>query len=113
MAWFIAHSGAQPDDPDASPLTAANLSGLPPAVVTTAGFDPLRDEGDAYAKALASAGVEVCHLAHPRLIHGYAGMAPTIPAARAALTEDLAALASLTLGQRSLPPTRSTSAVAP
>ena len=66
MRWFWGHYVPDPAgrrDPRCSPLLAADLSGLPPAVVVTAQFDPLRDEGAEYAAALAAAGVEVQHLA--------------------------------------------------
>ena len=57
-----------------SPLFADNLSCHPPAVVVTAGFDPLRDEGDLYAQALRQANVEIYHRTHDSYIHGFVNM---------------------------------------
>src|SRR5438309_7129080 len=71
MCWFWDHY-ADPVDrqqPKASPLRARNLSSLPPAFVVTSEFDPLRDEGAAYAAALAGAGVEASHLSCRGQIH--------------------------------------------
>lgn len=60
--------------PHASPLRA-QLAGLPPAVVVTAGFDPLCSEGEVYAKALAAESVTMIHRNHPGAIHGFMTMA--------------------------------------
>jgi len=71
MRWFWDHYAdpAERTDPRASPLRAADLRGLPPALVVTCEFDPLRDEGVAYAEALDAAGVEVRHLPCRGQIH--------------------------------------------
>src|SRR5262249_875801 len=64
MHWFIGHylnDARDKEDWRASPLKAARFEGLPPALVITAGFDPLCEEGDAYAEALKKAGVRVTH----------------------------------------------------
>ena len=75
MDWFMGHyapDDASRTDPKLSPLLASNLSGLPPAYIATAGFDPLRDEGEEYARKLSAAGVPVVLRRHPDLIHGFA-----------------------------------------
>ncbi len=76
----------------ASPLLARDLAQLPPAFIQTAGFDPLQDEGAAYAKALAAAGVKAAHKHYPSLVHGYLQLAGHSPAARAAVDDAAAAL---------------------
>lgn len=80
-------SPAQVVDPRASPLLATRLDGLPPALVVTAGFDPLRDEACEYVERLRDAKVSVEHRCAERLIHGFFNMGGAIPAAREAVVD--------------------------
>jgi cation diffusion facilitator CzcD-associated flavoprotein CzcO/acetyl esterase/lipase len=102
MQWFWDHY-ADPGDresPLASPLRAADLSGLPPAVVVTGEFDPLRDEGTAYAEALAAAGVPVEHIAARGHIHTSltaVDMLPSGAPVRAQVAEALRRLLTLSV----------------
>jgi acetyl esterase len=68
-------------DPWISPLRAADLTGLPAAIIHTAEFDPMRDEGNAYAKRLAAAGVAVDHTCHDGMVHNFHAMGALLPQA--------------------------------
>ena len=83
---------AQWTDPRVSPLYADLPADLAPAFVATAGFDPLRDEGEAYADRMRAAGVEVHHLRFPGLIHGFFNMVGVGRTGPAAVAEIAAAL---------------------
>jgi acetyl esterase len=94
ILWFMKHylGGSDPKHPRASPWFAKSLAGLPPALVVTAGFDPLRDEGDAYAKRMAEEGVKVEHRSYAGLFHGFWNTSGVIRAARKAFDESIAIL---------------------
>jgi acetyl esterase len=77
--------GIHAGNPRVSPLNASDLSRLPPAQIHTAEFDPLRDEGGAYAARLEAAGGDVRYTCHPGMIHLFYAMAGVIPYARIAL----------------------------
>ncbi|MCZ6782373.1 MAG: alpha/beta hydrolase [Proteobacteria bacterium] len=90
MQWFWAHYLEKEDDgrdPLASPLRAPDHSGLPPATVITAEFDPLRDEGEAYAARLEGAGVPTSLLRYDGMIHGFFAMTAAIDKARQAVAQ--------------------------
>jgi acetyl esterase len=95
MHWFIDQYLAGGTDPrlaTASPFYADDLSRLPPALVITAQFDPLRDEGEAYATRLERAGVAMTCSRYDGMIHGFFGMTAVVDAGRAAVTEAADAL---------------------
>ncbi len=77
-------AGSEAADPRVSPLRATDLSRLPATILHTAEFDPLRDEGQAYANRLKSAGVRTIYRCHPGMIHLFYGMAGLLPYARTA-----------------------------
>jgi acetyl esterase len=94
MRWFFEQYAAPTDDPMVN-LLHADVAGVAPAVVATAEFDPLRDEGAAYAERLRAAGVGVEYVPGPGLIHGYFAFLGVVDAADARGGEALAAFASL------------------
>jgi len=82
IVWYMAqYLGADADtvDPRVSPLRAKRLAGQPPTMIVTAGFDPLRDEGHAYAEALRRAGVDVVYREFPGQIHAFVSLTKAIP----------------------------------
>lgn len=88
LDWALGHylpAGVELSDVRVSPLRAMDLSNLPPAQIHTAEFDPFRDDGQAYADALARASVPVAYVCHPGMIHHFYCMAGAIPNARAAI----------------------------
>jgi acetyl esterase len=88
MRWFIANYLTSRDDARdwrVSPLRAPSLAGLPPALVITAGFDPLRDEGEIYANRLRDAGVTVDYVCYGGMVHGFVGMGKLIDTAMRAV----------------------------
>lgn len=99
MEWFhatyLGREVVHPADPRISPLCNPDLSGLPPAILYTAGFDPLRDEAEAYADAMREAGVEVTSRRFGSLVHGFLNLAGVSPACRAAMLD-----VAYTLGEK-------------
>lgn len=90
MDWFMGHymsADADPADPRLSPDRTEDITGLAPAVIATAGFDPLNDQGEAYAKRLKAAGIPVLYRCYDSLAHGFTAFTGAIPAADAACRE--------------------------
>ncbi len=90
LDWFAGHymgPGDSPADPRLSPLRATDLLGLAPAVVVTAGFDPLLDQGEAYARRLKEAGVPVIYRCYDSLAHAFTAFTGAVPLADIACRE--------------------------
>jgi acetyl esterase len=90
LEWAWRHylsSAADATDPSVAPLRAADLTGLPPAVIITAEFDPLHDEGNLYADRLRSAGVPTVLARYDGMFHGFVSMAGVIERGKAALDQ--------------------------
>lgn len=101
VTWFVKNylpEGTNPADSRVSPYRASSLAGLPPAIVNLAGFDPLHDDGTAYATALLEAGVPVEVTREAGLVHGYISYTAVSPSCRKA-TERLVASVSSALGR--------------
>lgn len=95
MLWFWNHytrDERDKVDPQAAPLRAENVGGTAPALVITAELDPLRDEGEAYARRLEAAGVPVKLSRYDGMIHGFFGMTALVDQAKAAMDEAAGAL---------------------
>jgi acetyl esterase len=84
LRWYLP-PGVAPDDPRVSPLRARDLSGVAPAAIHTAEFDPVRDDGLGYAQCLQRAGVSAGYHCHPGMIHLFYGLGRLIPYAQQAL----------------------------
>lgn len=87
IVWFMNHYAPAPDASDFRliPMSAKDVSRLPPTCIVTVGFDPLRDGGQAYAEKLKAAGVKVAHVDYPTMIHAFFNMPNFLPLAREAI----------------------------
>lgn len=79
--------GIDTADPRVSPLRATRLTGLPTAIIHTAEYDPMRDEGNAYARKLLTAGVAVEHVCHDGMVHNFHAMGAILPQAQLVLSQ--------------------------
>ena len=106
MRWYFDHflpTDAPEEEPYLIPLATEDLSGLPPTLVLTAEFDPLRDEGIAYAKRLADAGVALEHVHASDQMHGFLLLGRVVATARSLVDRTADSLAGVQAGRRSPP----------
>jgi acetyl esterase len=95
IAWFWGHylrTPADRKDPRIAPALAKSFKGLPPALIITAEFDPLRDEGEAYGEKLRAAGVPVSVTRYEGMIHGFFSMYEVLDKGKQAIDESAGAL---------------------
>jgi acetyl esterase len=107
MIWFWDHyvpDGSRRTEPGASPLRAASLAGLPPAIVLTAEYDPLRDEGEAYAARLSADGVPVASRRFAGQMHGFLALVNILPGSADAISYVAAELRAALPPDASAPP---------
>jgi len=79
--------GTDAADPRISPLRATRVAGLPPAIIHTAEYDPMRDEGNAYARKLLAAGVTVEHVCHDGMVHNFHALGTILPQAQLVISQ--------------------------
>ena len=98
--WYRDHYGVpHREDPRASPLFEPELSELPPTVLVTAGFDPLRDEGEAMVARMRDAGVAVEWVDAVDMVHGFANMDGAIAGADSWMSRTIDAFVGLAHGE--------------
>ncbi|AOL09257.1 MULTISPECIES: alpha/beta hydrolase [Burkholderia] len=103
IAWFERHyvlDGTDREEPRLAPIRAKDLAGLPPAVILTAEFDPLRDEGEAYGRLLHASGIKVDTIRCDGMIHGFFDMGAISPGAQAWIEKGIASFRKVLGGAR-------------
>jgi acetyl esterase len=100
IAWFRRHllgESNPPEDPRVSPLLASDLSSLPSALVITAEYDVLADQGRSYAERLGASGVPVTHICHPGMLHDFVILPALFTPAREVIDQITSSLRSVLL----------------
>lgn len=99
--WAAYRGDAESTSESFTPYDAASLIGTPPTVITTAGYDPLRDEGERFADRLLDGGIQTIHIPSSTLIHGWVDQMDRVPAAAEAFRQAAAAFNELRIQHRS------------